>query len=758
MGSAAFAQIDLSVISTYETGVFDDGAAEIVSYDTTNQQLVFTSAANNEVEIVDFSDPDNLVSVATIDLSPYGGGVNSVKAFNGYFVVAVEADEKQDNGSVVFFDNQGQFVAQIEAGALPDMVAVSKDGTKVVVANEGEPNDDWTRDPAGSITVIDISGGVASVTQANATQITFDGLTLDAGVRIFGANDTLVHIDDDFEVDSIGIDNWNSVALTTNNAWFYDEYNGEHYAEASGYNTSLPNNTPADAWLISDPVDVRDYGFIELSFVNTKAYYDDLGGGTFNALVSADYDSSALPTVATWDTISFTRSPGNFTATQSGTIDLSAYTGNVIHVAFHYTSSGSVSDSCETWQIDDVMLKAAYGSKLTTNNIEPEYVAISDNSDYAYVALQENNALAIVDLMTNTIVDVVPFGAKDHSVAGMGLDPSDKDSGIKIAEHPVYGLYLPDAIAYATINGSGYVLTANEGDSRDYDAYSEEERIKDITLDATAFPNAAELQEDTVLGRLNITISMGDTDNDGEFEELYAYGARSFTIWNAADGSIVWDSGDEFEQYTAQAYPNDFNSNNDENDSFESRSDNKGPEPEAITVATLNGEPHAFIGMERMGGVFVYNIADPTAPEYVTYVNNRDFSVDAELSGGGTNPAVGDLGVEDVIVIDAAVSPDGRTFVVTSNEISGTVTVFEVTGLVGTEELNNEEIALSVYPNPANGTEVRFNKMGDYTIYDLSGRTLIQVTNAQTVNVSNLASGVYVIKNELGETVSLVKK
>lgn len=751
ISTLSMAQISLNHVSSFETGAFDEGAAEIVAYDTTHQQLVFTNAQNNELEIVDFSDPANPVSVSAIDLSPYGGGVNSVKVFgNGIYAVAVEANVKQDVGALVFFDHTGTFLNSVECGALPDMVQVAKDGSFLVVANEGEPNDDWTRDPVGSVTVVDVSAGVAA---ASATQIGFAGASVAADVNIYGL-DTINLINEDFEDVALELGNWMPVNVTPDNIpWYHDDFSGDYFAEASGFSFSGPS-IPSEGYLVSSELSLQDFESVELNFQNTMNFTDN-GGGTFNFLVTTDDASdSAAVVAASWDTLTFSRSTGGYTEVASGAVSLDAYLGETVFVALHYSSSGSQNNETETWQIDDITINGTYGA---ANNLEPEYVAISDDNSTAYVVLQENNALAVIDLSTQ-LVSVVSLGYKDHSQTGMGLDPSDKDSGVKIAEHPVFGMYQPDAITYRMINGTGYILSANEGDARDYDAYSEEERIKDVTLDPTAFPNAAVLQEDTVLGRLNITTSLGDTDGDGDFDELYAFGARSFSIWSTS-GALVWDSGDDFEQITSQEYPADFNSNNDENGSFESRSDNKGPEPEAITTAMFNGVPHALIGLERMGGIMVYNISDPTAPQFVTYLNNRDFSVDAELPGGGTNPAVGDLGVEDLIVIDGAVSPNGSTYVVSSNEISGTVSIFEVEGLVNNVKSNTaENEALTAYPNPVSGTEITLNKVSSYQIFDVSGRMLIQEVNTNVISVEGLTAGVYFVKSAEGETLSFVKK
>jgi len=152
---------------------------------------------------------------------------------------------------------------------------------------------------------------------------------------------------------------------------------------------------------------------------------------------------------------------------------------------------------------------------------------------------------------------------------------------------------------------------------------------------------------------------------------LYAFGSRSFSIWNTSIEQ-VYDSGDQLEQITAATYPDDFNSTHDENGSFENRSDNAGPEPEGLALAVINDQIYAFVGLERIGGVVVFNISDPMAPVFVTYVNNRDFSGDA---AAGT---AGDLGVEGLIVIAAEDSPTGAALLVTANEVSGTTTIFEI--------------------------------------------------------------------------------
>lgn len=490
----------LQVLSTYQNGGFDEGAAEIAAYESISQQLFITNAEKNTVDRLFIGNPSAPVFRGSIDLSPYGSGVNSVAVSgSGLVAVAVEAEDTQAPGTVVFFAANGRFLAQVPVGALPDMVAFTPDGTRLLVANEGEPNDDYTVDPAGSISVIDLTRGVSQLGTEEVQTATFQAFStnrlLANGVRIFG--------------------------------------------------------------------------------------------------------------------------PGANAA----------------------------------------------------QDLEPEYIAVAADGQTAFVTLQENNAVAVVDVANAEVTSIITLGTKDHSLQENALDASNEDGTINIAPHPVLGLFLPDAIAALTTDGRTYFLTANEGDSRDYDGFSEEARVADVSLDSTVFPNAAQLQAEPALGRLKITTTLGDADGDGDYDALYAYGARSFSVWSA-EGALVWDSGSEFEQIVSSVLPADFNATNDENGSFDDRSDDKGPEPEGITVGQIGDRTYAFIGLERVGGIMVYDVTNPTAPTYVTYTNNRNFAGNAEA---GT---AGDLAPEGLLFIPAAESPNGDPLLVVTNEVSGTTTIY----------------------------------------------------------------------------------
>ena len=314
-------------------------------------------------------------------------------------------------------------------------------------------------------------------------------------------------------------------------------------------------------------------------------------------------------------------------------------------------------------------------------DLEPEYIAVSADGQTAYVTLQENNAVAIVDIATAKVSAIKPLGFKNHNVAGAGMDASDEDGGlntnsgtpaIKIAPQPVKGMYLPDAIASFTVNNSRYLITANEGDARaDWPGFNEETRVRAHCpqgLDPAVFgANAANLLFDSNLGRLRVTTAPNGGKSGknaaGQCTELYSFGGRSFSIWSA-DVALVFDSGDDLEQRTKALANVNFNAGHEDNN-LDARSANKGPEPEGVVAGAFGAKTFAFIGLERVGGVMVYDVSTPTAPVFVTYLNTRT----------GTT---GDLGPEGLALILADKSPNGKPLLVVGNEISGTTAIFQL--------------------------------------------------------------------------------
>lgn len=335
-------------------------------------------------------------------------------------------------------------------------------------------------------------------------------------------------------------------------------------------------------------------------------------------------------------------------------------------------------------------------------DLEPEYVAASN--DVAFVSLQENNGLAIVNLADNS-VQVIGLGFKDWT--GLQFDGMEDGTVSFDTYSNHYGVYQPDTIATYSWNNANFVVTANEGDAREYffdtlDAdgnqnealceaaggqdfdeddgclsYTDETQARRLDyaegsalqtaagddprdFDFSAFP----------LGRLNVTNVLGDDNNDGVYEDIYSYGSRSFTIWDQ-NGLVVFDSGDDFARITASVHGNAFNNNDDENEG-DSRSANKGGEPEALTVGTVGDRTYAFIGLERMGGIFVYDITNPYNTFFVDYVINRDTTEGLDIT------AAGDLAPEGMVFVKAEDSPNGNALVVIGNEVSGTVSIWQV--------------------------------------------------------------------------------
>ena len=279
------------------------------------------------------------------------------------------------------------------------------------------------------------------------------------------------------------------------------------------------------------------------------------------------------------------------------------------------------------------------------------------------------NGSITLNTASNPVFGVITFDRPN------GLDASDRDNGNFVRLWPVYGMYQPDAISTFVVGGQTYIASANEGDAREWGSFVEERRIKDMTIDpslTTAYPT---LRSDAGAGRLTVVTNLGDLDGDGDYDELYTLGARSFSIWNA-DGNLIFDSGSEFETRTAAWYPANFNAGHTTN-SRDDRSDNKGPEPEAMAMGVINDSTYAFIGCERIGHTFMYNVSDPVNARYTDYINPRNFAVTPNVTNVD-NGTVGDLGCEVIAFVPASESPNGANLLLSGNEISGTMSIQQV--------------------------------------------------------------------------------
>lgn len=310
--------------------------------------------------------------------------------------------------------------------------------------------------------------------------------------------------------------------------------------------------------------------------------------------------------------------------------------------------------------------EAGYANVTVAQDLEPEYIAISADGTKAFVTLQENNAIGILDIAEGRFTDIVPLGLKDFST--LLLDTNDRDNAAVLKTGlPVYGMYMPDSIAsFVGADGKSYYVIVNEGDDRD-DFINPDETVRvsssSYVLDPTVFPNASLLKTDGMLGRLtvcNVPGNRGDVDGDGDIDKILMYGGRSFSILND-QGQMIYDSGSQVEEYFARGGM--FSSINPAGSGLfdDSRSDNKGPEPEGLSIGQVGSRTLAFVGIERGGGgVMIYDITDPRKVSLVQHLRNA-----------------ADVSPEGVAFVGAAHSPSGRDVLFVTNEVSMTVTAFE---------------------------------------------------------------------------------
>ncbi|WP_251358122.1 choice-of-anchor I family protein [Kangiella sp. TOML190] len=553
VGTKTQTTIQLELIGRHTAGVYGEGAAEVLAFHESSKTLWTVNGAANRLDIVNIRaipkqsltlpfTGSNLSShalklptkVQTADGDLLLKSPNSIAIHDDLLAVAMQNKNKQGKGAVLFYGiaSEPQLLKAVQVGALPDMLTFSPDGTKVVVANEGEPSKDYRHDPEGSVSLI-----------------------------------------------------------------------------------NLDNQTA-----------IADHA-IELNF---HAFNDK------RAQLSAQGVKFASP---------------------EGT--------------------------------------------SVAQDLEPEYVSVSEDNRWAYVTLQENNGIAIVDLSQPQMVDIKGLGYKNWN--HYALDVSNKD-GVQINQYEnLFGLYQPDSIASYQVKGKTYLVTANEGDAREYIyqaneadcqkaghkfdeedgciSYSEEVRAKKLSFKSPSVIDS--YYNKNGIGRLKVTKVLGDKDHDGYHEELYAYGARSFSIWDE-QGKQVFDSGDQFAKLLLAKDPVNFNTNENANQP-DSRSDDKGAEPEALTLGEIDGKTYAFIGLERQGCVLIYDISNPQAPFFVNQIENRNFNVSFKIDDD-TDPVTlegdyqnaGDLAPEGLQFISANQSPTGKPLLAVANEVSGSVSIYQI--------------------------------------------------------------------------------
>lgn len=383
-----------------------------------------------------------------------------------------------------------------------------------------------------------------------------------------------------------------------------------------------------------------------------------------NALL-ASYDVGALP-----DMVTFTPDGKKILVANEGEVKDNTNSDGDGSVSIIDITSGAAAGTVQTatftaFDGQEEALRAEgvriFAGRSASKDVEPEYIAVSPDGTKALVTLQEANAIAILDIATATFTDIVPMGLKDWF--GLQLDVSDRDGPgdnplMNLRDDvPIHGLFMPDAIDSYTFNGQTYYVTANEGDDRD-DFLAPDETIRvssgSYDLDDATFPNEAALKDADFLGRHTVSNSpglRGDTDGDGDIDQILTYGGRSFTILDSA-GNKVFDSGDILERIVSEHFPALFD---------DTRSDNKGPEPEGIEIGQVGDKVFAFVGLERSHMTLAFDITDP-----------------ANVTYAGAAQRNGDLNPEGQLFISAEDSPTGEALLVVSNEVSSNISTFAI--------------------------------------------------------------------------------
>ncbi|MDO9437550.1 choice-of-anchor I family protein [Hydrogenophaga sp.] len=575
--------LKLEKIGVYSTGQYEVSAAEIPAFDAASKRLFVVNAQLGAVDVLNLADPTNPVKIGAIDATTVlpGASINSVAVHDGIVAVAIQAPVKTDGGRMALYRASDlALISAVTIGALPDMVTFTPDGKTVLVANEGEPSDDYQIDPEGSISVIDVRNLAAPVVRtADFTAFNAQAAALrTAGVRIYGPNATVAQ---DLEPEYIAV----SADGTT--AWV----------------TLQENNAMAKVNIATATVtDILPLGFKDHGVAGNELDASDTEGGAIN--------------IKTW--------PGVYGMYLPDAMASYTVGGNTYLVT---ANEGDARAWGET--------NAAYWAGDATKGFVEEF-------------------------RVKHLVNKNGWAGR----AGSDLPPQLSSLGAG-------GLLDPVTFGYCG---------AIAGDPMGCRA-------------------------DNQLGRLNISWTMGyRTNPDGSpmmfsaagladpagnrlmYDKLYSYGGRSFSIWNA-NGVLVWDSGAEIEKFlasgdcklgSARSIPcaTWFNSGHNEGNALDSRSDAKGPEPEGIALGKIGNKTFAFIGLERMGGVLVYDITVPTAPKRVDYLNTRE---DWTTANPGTVLATaGDLGPEGLVFIPAARSPNGKPLLVVGNEVSGTTAVMQL--------------------------------------------------------------------------------
>lgn len=575
--------VSLSLIGRYSAGEFGVSAAEIPAFDPVTKRGFVVNARKGVVDVLDLKDPTKPVLLGELSAASIvpGAVVNSVAVHGGIVALAVEAPVKTDPGFVAIYKIANLALqSHVAVGALPDMLTFTPDGKTLLVANEGEPSDDYQIDPEGSISVINVTDP-AHPTVRTADFKAFNGqeAALRAkGIRIYGPNATAAM---DFEPEYI------AVSADGKTAWV----------------TLQENNALARVDVANARVtDVLPLGYKDHGVAGNELDVSDSDGGI---------------NIKSWPGVKGMYQPDSIAAydVNGATYLVTANEGDARawgETSAAYWAGDASRGFVEEFRVKHLVNKKGWGSRLAEGDLPPQL-----------------NAMAAGGLLNPAV-----FG---YCGAVAGDPKACRDD---------------DQLGRLKVTWTMGYQTHADGSPKKFTAAGVED------------PNGDRLM----------------------YDALYAYGGRSVSIWDK-DGKQVWDSGAAIEKYLAsdacklgakrdipcKAW---FNSNHEKGSSMDSRSTAKGPEPEGVAVGKVGSKTFAFLGLERMGGVMVYDISNPQAPVFMDYLNTREDWNTADPST--VLSTVGDLGPEGLAFVPAAKSPNGKPLLLVGNEVSGTTSVFQL--------------------------------------------------------------------------------
>jgi DNA-binding beta-propeller fold protein YncE len=577
----------LQKIGVYNSGIFGKSAAEIPAFDAASKRVFVVNSADGKIDVLDLSNPSAPVKIGELSSADLlvGSKVNSVAVQAGIVAVAIEATPKTNPGRVAFYQASDlSLLSHVEVGALPDMLIFTPDDKYVLVANEGEPSDDYQIDPEGSISIIDINN-IANPIIRTADFAAFNGqeVVLRArGVRIFGPGANAAK---DFEPEYI------AVSADSRTAWAVLQ----------------ENNALAKIDIASATVtDILPLGYKDHGKMGNEIDVSDGDGKP--ELMGID--------IRTWPGLKGVYMPDAIAAYTVG--------GKT------YLVTANEGDA-RAWGEDSEAYWAGDASKGFVEEWRVKHLVHQDGFDRRK---GDDLPPQLRELAAGALLNPTVF----QYCGALPGDPGACREDLNLGR-----LKVTWTMGYRQdVNGNPIMFNANG--------------VEDLAGDRLMYDN------------------------------LYAFGGRSFAIWDE-NGRLVWDSGSEIENFIAsdacmaganrnipcKTY---FNSHHTEGSSFDNRSDDKGPEPEGVTLGSIGNRTFAFIGLERMGGVLVYDITNPTAAFRVDYLNTREDWITEDPSLVLAN--VGDLGPEGLVFVPADASPNGKPLLIVGNEVSGTTSVLQL--------------------------------------------------------------------------------